>query len=165
MLEVPGTNDITAIQLKGLYGTISIYNDCTHSRNESTLQNYIRNHTNLVLADESHRMIWAGDFNRHHLLWDNDEDVHLFTQKANRAAERLIGLIATYDLAMALPKGIPTLQHMVTKRYSRRDNVFNTMGLSDLITKCEVDPTLRPTSTDHFPIVTNVLLQIGRAHV
>ena len=167
-LEVPGTNDITAIQLKGLYGTISIfniYNDCTHSRNESTLQNYIRNHTNLVLADESHHMIWAGDFNRHHPLWDNDEDVHLFTQQANRAAEGLIGLIATYDLAMALPKGIPTLQHMVTKRYSRPDNVFNTTGLSDLITKCEVDPTLRPTSTDHFPIVTDVLLPQERVKV
>jgi hypothetical protein len=63
-------------------------------------------------------MIWAGDFNRHHPLWDNGEDTHLFTQQANRIAEGLIGLIADFDLVMALPKGIPTLQHMVTRRLS-----------------------------------------------
>lgn len=102
--------------------------------------------------------LWAGDFNRHHPLWDRDQDIHLFTQQANRNAQNLIGLLATYDLAMARPKGIPTLQHMVTKRYSRPNNVFNTAGLTDLITKCEVDPTLRPTSTDHFPILTNISL-------
>jgi hypothetical protein len=59
---------------------------------------------------------------------------------------------------MALPKGIPTLKHMVTGRYSRPDNVFSTVGIADLITKCEVVPSLRPTSTDHFPIATNIQL-------
>ena len=43
-------------------------------------------------------------------------------------------------------------------RYSRLDNVFSTTGLSDLITRCKVMPSLRPTSTDHFPIVTNIML-------
>jgi hypothetical protein len=76
-------------------------------------------------------MIQAGDFNRHHPLWDNNEDIHLFTQQANRFAEGIIELIAAYNLIMALPKGIPTLQHMVTGRYSRPDNVFSTAGLSD----------------------------------
>ena len=103
-------------------------------------------------------MIWAGDFNRHHPLWDRDEDIHLFTQQANNRAENLIELLATYDLAMALPKGIPTLQHMVTGKYSRPDNIFNTAGLTELITRCEVDPTTRPTSTDHFPILTDIIL-------
>src|ERR1700678_2106411 len=101
-------------------------------------------------------MLWAGDFNRHHPLWDRDEDVHLFTQQAGRFAEGLIELLATYEMTMALQKGAPTLQHMVTGRYSRPDNVFSTAGLSDLITRCEVTPSLRPTSTDHHPIVTNI---------
>ena len=61
-------------------------------------------------------------------------------------------------MQMILPNGIPTLQHMVSKRYSRPDNVFSTPGLQDLIIKCEVDPTIRPTCTDHFPILTNILL-------
>jgi hypothetical protein len=64
----------------------------------------------------------------------------------------------TYDLNMPLPKGIPTLEHMVTKRYSRPVNFFNTPGISEFITKCEVDPSLRPTSTNHFPILTNIQL-------
>jgi hypothetical protein len=47
---------------------------------------------------------------------------------------------------------------MVTKRYSRLDNVFSTSNLTGLIMQCEVDPTLRPPSTDHFPIVTKIML-------
>src|SRR6202522_1076796 len=47
---------------------------------------------------------------------------------------------------------------MVTGRYSRPDNVFTTTGMSDLITKCEVVPSIRPPSTDHFPIVTTLQL-------
>src|ERR1700678_538876 len=160
-VDIPKTNDITGIQLKGAYGVLTIfniYNNCTHSRNEAKLQKYIQNNTNLILATDNHHMVWAGDFNRHHPLWDRDEDVHLFTQQANRFAGGLIGLLAAYDLVMALPKEIPTLQHMVTGRYSRPDNVFSTAGISDLITRCEVTPSLRPTSTDHFPIVTNIML-------
>ena len=160
-LDIPGTNDITAIQMKGPYGVFSIfniYNDCTHSRNEVALRQYVQNNTNNILASENHHMLWAGDFNRHHPLWDNDEDDHLFTQQANRFAQGLIELIATYDLSMPLPKGIPTLQHMVTKRYSRPDNVFCTTELVDLITRCKVEPAARPPSTDHFPIITNITL-------
>ena len=165
ILDIPGSNDLTAIQLEGPYGKISIfniYNNCTHSRNETALRQFIHEHTNDILATENHHMIWAGDFNRHHPLWDDDEDTHLFTSQVTRMAEGLIELLATYDLVMSLPKGIPTLQHMVTKRYSRPDNFFATPTIGDLITQCEVIPSLRPTSTDHFPIVTNILLPQAR---
>jgi endonuclease/exonuclease/phosphatase family metal-dependent hydrolase len=167
-LDVTGTSDLTAIQLKGPYGTLSIfniYNDCTHSRNKAALRRYIRDNADSILATENHHMLIAGDFNRHHPLWDKDEDTHLFTQQATRQAEGLVNLIATYDLSMPLPKGVPTLQHMVTKRYSRPDNVFCTPGITESITKCEVDPSLRPTATDHFPIVTNILLPQERANI
>ena len=166
-LNIPDTCDLTAIQLKGPYGKLSlfnVYNDCTHSRNETALQRYIQDNSNNLLATENHHMIWAGDFNRHHPLWDRDEDTHLFTQQATRQAEGLINILATYDLNMSLPKGIPTLQHMVTKRYSRPDNVFCTPGISEYITKCVVDPSMRPTSTDHFPIITNILLPQVRSY-
>jgi hypothetical protein len=99
ILDIPGTSDITAIQLKGPYGTLSIfniYNDCTHSRNEATLRRYIRDNTNIILATENHHMLLAGDFNRHHPLWDDDENTHLFTQQATRQAEGLINMIAAY---------------------------------------------------------------------
>jgi hypothetical protein len=44
ILDVPESNDITAIQLKGPYRKLTIfniYNDCTHSRNETVLGNYL----------------------------------------------------------------------------------------------------------------------------
>jgi ribonuclease HI/endonuclease/exonuclease/phosphatase family metal-dependent hydrolase len=165
ILDIPDTNDITAIQLKGPYGKLAIfniYNDCTHSRNEAALSNYVRRNANTLIRTENHHMIWAGDFNRHHPLWDNDEDIHLFTRQATRNADELIRKLAEYEMQMVLPKGIPTLQHMRSKRYSRPDNVFSTPGLQDLIIKCEVDASIRPTSTDHFPIHTSILLPQDR---
>ncbi|KAF8810027.1 hypothetical protein BYT27DRAFT_7092816 [Phlegmacium glaucopus] len=62
-------------------------------------------------------LLWCGDFNRHHPLWDNNEDERLFTPQAMREAEVLIGMVADEDMVMVLPKGIPTLKHMVTNRY------------------------------------------------
>ncbi len=107
-------------------------------------------------------MIWAGDFNRHHPLWDRDEDTHLFTAQATRAAERLISLLAEHDMEMALPKGIPTLEHMRSKRHSRPDNLFCTSSIQDRIIRCEVDPSLRPASTDHYPIATHLAIPQNR---
>jgi hypothetical protein len=106
----------------------------------------------------NHHMTWAGDFNRHHPMWDRDEDVHLFTQQAERAAEKLIDLLSDHDMLMLLPKGIPTLQHMCSKNYSTPDNVFGTPGLQGFVTCCEVDPSVHPACTDHFPIVTYITI-------
>ena len=167
ILEIPGMNDITAIQLKGPYGKLAIfniYNDCTHSDNQVTLGRYIQRNTNILTRSVNHHMIWAGDFNRHHPLWDRDEDLHLFTRQATRDAEGLISLLADYEMQMILPKGAPTLQHMRSKKYSRPDNVFSTPGLQELISRCEVDPSVRLTSTDHFPIITQILLPQERTN-
>jgi hypothetical protein len=96
-------------------------------------------------------VLWYGDFNRHHPAWDNDEDERLFTAAATHDAEVLINHVTDWNMVMALPKGIPTLKHMVTKRHSRPDNVFCTDGLTEYITKCDVVPELQPVNTDHFP--------------
>ena len=69
IIDIKDTNNITAIQLKGNYGKITIfniYNDCTHSRNETTLRNYIITHINTLIDDDESHMIWVGNFNRHH---------------------------------------------------------------------------------------------------
>ncbi|KAF8952061.1 hypothetical protein BDZ97DRAFT_1612106, partial [Flammula alnicola] len=63
---------------------------------------------------DSH-MLWCGDFNRHHPLWDRDEDTHLFTPAVLNSAGRLIELLADYGMEMMLEKGVPTLQHMRSK--------------------------------------------------
>jgi hypothetical protein len=79
IIDVQGTKDITSIQLKGAYGKITIfniYNDCTHSRDERILNNFLDTHRNKISIGNDTHMIWAGDFNRHHPLWDDDRDTH-----------------------------------------------------------------------------------------
>lgn len=164
-VDIQNTKDITAIQLNGEYGKITIfniYNDCTHSRTEGVLRNFLNTHRGEITDGNDTHMIWAGDFNRHHPFWDDDKDVHLFTRQALRSAEGIINLVAQYEMDMALPKGAPTLQHMCSKRYSRPDNVFCTATLTPFVTKCEVQAQHRPTSTDHFPIVTHIDLPQSR---
>ena len=161
IIDIPDTNDITAIQLRGPYGRLTIfniYNDCTHSNSEKIIRSTIREKVGEIRKEANDHMIWAGDFNRHHPLWDRDEDTHLFTPAATRKADGLINLLAEFDMEMKLPKGTPTLQHMRSKRYSRPDNVFCTTRLSNMVTRCEVDPKNRPPCTDHFPIATEISL-------
>jgi len=160
-ISIPDTNDLTAVQLKGDYGVVTIfniYNDCTNPDTENALNAYIRKHANDILRNENAHMIWAGDFNRHHPMWDRDEDIHLFTSQSQRSADKLISLLADHDMAMPLPKGIPTLQHMRSKRHSRPDNVFCSTRLQDSITKCDVNMDMRPPCTDHYPIKTHLTL-------
>ena len=157
ILDVPNTNDITAIQLSGNYGKLTIfnvYNDCTHSRNEDILKYYIQTKAGEVYGDRNNHMIWAGDITRSGI----DQDTHLFTGKAIEAANHLIDLLGDFGMDMALPKDTPTLQHMRGKKYSRPDNVFCTQEMMTNITRCEVLPEARPPSTDHFPIVTEISL-------
>ena len=52
---------------------------------------------------------------------------------------------------------------MVTKKYSRPDNIFVTEGLNELITVCEIDPELKPPYTDHYTITTNILIPQKKA--
>ena len=165
IIGIPNSNDITAIQVKGTYGKITIfniYNDCTHSRNEAFFRDFLVSQRRSITEGNDAHMLWTGDFNRHHPLWDDDKDIHLFTTQALRNAEGIINLIAEHNMEMSLPKGIPTLQHMRSKRYSRPDNVFCSTALQPFVTKCEVKPQYRPTSTDHFPIVTQIDLPQSR---
>jgi endonuclease/exonuclease/phosphatase family metal-dependent hydrolase len=105
-----------------------------------------------IYARENDYVMWCGDFNCHHPMWDEDSDERLFTAKAIQDADILINLLADWNMAMALPKGLPTLKHMVSKRYSRPDNVFSTDNLADSVIVCNTVPQLQPTKTDHFPI-------------
>ncbi|PPR05017.1 hypothetical protein CVT24_010210 [Panaeolus cyanescens] len=155
-LEVEDTADITAVQLSGPHYSLtvfSIYNDCNNSDAEKALGRFMSRNSDTLLGNGGH-VLWGGDFNRHHPLWDNDEDHRLFTSQAISDAERLIQLLAEWNMEMALPKGIRTLEHMRTKNLSRPDNMFCTDHTSHRIIKCDTVPELRPTNTDHLPIGT-----------
>jgi len=157
IIKVPDTNDITAIQVHGPYGTLSIfniYNSCTHSQTEVTFRNFLHENADSISWGNNRHMMWCGDFNRHHPLWDREEDVHLFTSDALRKVGPLIELLANYDMEMILEKGVPTLQHLQSKRYSRPDNVFCSSPIATSVIRCDVDPRACPTKTDNFPMVT-----------
>ena len=156
-MNISGNNDLTAIQLKRgnrKLMIIDIYNACTHSRTLTWLQQFMQEERIDIGEGNNNHILWCGDFNRHHPLWDDKADKHLFTPQAIREADILIRMIVDEGLEMALPSGIPTLKHMVTNLYSCPDNVWCSPELIPLITHCNVDSYLQPPCTDHFPIIT-----------
>ena len=165
ILDIPDSNDIVAIELNGGYGSLkifSIYNAGENSHTLAILRRYMLDNRNEPRGQQAHHILWGGDFNRHHPMWDRDEDSRLFTAKALEDAQELIELIADQEMYMPLPKGIPTLKHMVSKRLSRPDNVFCTNSLADCVLRCDTMPERQPGKTDHYPIVTILELEQRR---
>ncbi len=63
IIDIPNTNYITAIQIKGTYGKLTIfniYNDCKHSRNEDKLRSFIIDNLDDIYRGRNDHMIWAG---------------------------------------------------------------------------------------------------------
>ncbi|KAG2070544.1 hypothetical protein BDR04DRAFT_1018620, partial [Suillus decipiens] len=74
-------------------------------------------------------IIWLGNFNQHHPMWELTSNSHLFTaanlNAANlNAAGVLINLLALYNLVQVLPLGITTLEASFMKNLTRPNNVF-----------------------------------------
>jgi hypothetical protein len=61
---------------------------------------------------------------------------------------------------MALPGGIPTHFHNVTKKWSRLDQVFISDHSTDLIVSSDTETRFRSTKTDHLPVVTTLNLEV-----
>jgi ribonuclease HI len=162
-LDFP-SGDVTVVQLKGNWGKMTIfnvYNDCEHNQTIIQLANYQQQNSQLIEDTEignAHR-IWLGDFNRHHPCWDNSEDKRLFTKAAEAAATVLIDAVAGAGLIMALPKGIPTHRHNVTKKWTRIDQVFLSDHSLDTLITCDTVPDRRGICTDHLPILTKLNLE------
>ena len=160
-ISLPETNDITALQFQGPYGRLSIfniYNDCLHSDTLITLNHHISTHRREFCRDEHDHVLWCGDFNRHHPLWDEERNHHLFTAKALDDAKLLIEMIADHNMTMSLPQGIPMLQAMATGNWTRPDNVFCTENTIEHIVSCDTSPHQRGPGTDHVPIQTVINL-------
>src|SRR6266481_82168 len=125
-LPFEGSNDVMVLQFslpQGHLTIFNIYNDCIHSDTLSKLHQYLDQHSADLLASEVDHMIWCGDFNRHHLLWDEERNKHLFTVSASVAIQLLLSLLKKHNMIMLLPKGILTLQSMATGNWTRVDSV------------------------------------------
>lgn len=152
------SQDATAICLTSAAGTLEIvnfYNDCTHSETIRTVDTYVRTRR-CNAPNERVASLWVGDFNRHHPMWDEPRNQHLFMSSNLESAEELIEITANHGLVMALEKYIPTLRAMNSGNYTRTDNVFITDDFRDRILQCKTFPKLRPPKTDHIPILTSL---------
>ena len=94
----------------------------------------------------------AGDFNRHHSWWEDESNTHLTTGEA--LIQPLLDMIHRFDLRMALPPNIPTLQALSTGNWTCPDNVWCANHTSDLFIQCDTNPGLRGPNTDHLPILS-----------
>ena len=145
------TPDIPYSRHNSNHITTTPYNDRSHSDSLQAIRNTLEEDAQNLKLIHTAKMIWAGDFNRHHPLWDEECNTHLFTTHDLDAAQTLIDLLADYSMTMILPKNIPTLQATHTKNLTHPDNIFCHNGICDLIIQCRTLPNLQPPCTDHFP--------------
>ena len=170
------TPNVTAIELHGNFGKVriyNIYNACDHadtlqfleqhmSSEEAAYRNRARDPAQGSGQAQRTNIIWLGDFNRHHPMWELSNNGHLFTAANLNAADVLIQLLAAHNLTQALPQGIATLEASNTKNHTRPDNVFCSANITHIFTQCSVEYQLRPVITDHFPIISTLDLQPER---
>ena len=157
--------DITAIEMTGEFGTlriINVYNDCNNNSTLTHLSAYMRNRDHQRYTVGPLNTIWLGDFNRHHPLWDEERNAHLFTRDNLELTQLLLNMLGRHNMKMTLPAFMPTLKSHSTGNHTRVDNVFCSEGLVDNIVKCTTDDAARPVKTDHYPIVTQLNIQTTR---
>ena len=157
-VEIPSA-DILAVKFLGPHGNlyvINIYNDCTHNNTIRDLTTSIP----LLRLTPTDSMIWLGDFNRHHPIWESEDNKHLYS--SNEDIEPLLEVIRDNDMEQALPPDTPTFE-TVSHNWTRPDNVWISFNAVNLITSCDTDPSIRPIHADHLPIITLIDLPVPRA--
>jgi len=84
----------------------------TLSKLQEHLEARERDNLHPDVGDKTIGNIWLGNFNRHHPMWEDEENERLFTHQNLDSASTLIDLLADHDMQMTLPHGIPTkMQH------------------------------------------------------
>ena len=159
------SGDVTVTIMKGTWGKMTIfniYNDCSNNNTIHQLRHFHRSHPDIIEHSEVGlvHVLWVGDFNRHHPHWDNSNDTQLFTTEATNAANVLIDAVASLGLELALPSGIPTHYHNVTKKWIRLDQVFISDHSIDMIETCTTKTRFHSIKTDHLPVITKLNIEI-----
>jgi len=147
----------------GACTVVNVYNDCKHDRTLEEIERFLAANISKLRPEERDHMIWLGDFNRHHPLWDEERNNHLFTTTALSSSQKILTLLADYGMTQALPKDIPTLQSSSTGNWTRPDNVFCTEHMLDPLTLCNTDPENRGPNTDHLPVLTKLDMSLVAA--
>ena len=147
--------DVTGVRVTtdaGPITVLNVYNDCNHNAAIDTVTEYLTRTFPDDHIPNDKQVIVAGDFNRHHSWWEDEGNTHLTSSEA--MIQPLLDMIHRFDLRMALPPNIPTLQALSTGNWTRPDNVWCANHTSDLFIQCDTDPGLRGPNTDHLPILS-----------
>jgi len=139
-----GSSDVMVIQVWTDGGKVLIVNTYSDNVRHEAMKRVVQVMRSTVLerqaTDPGCHLIWLGDFNLHHPMWDESRNSHLFTRSNLDKAQYLIDTMADMDLQMALPRGHPTLQVMSTGNYTRPDNVFISSSLNEVVAECNTVP-------------------------
>ena len=161
------SSDVVVVQFTGPFGLVTMFNIYVDSRSRTTiplLTNFLSREINAIRPRPQDHMLWIGDFNTHHFMWEEERNAHLCeTAEAQEVSQQLIELVADHGMQMALPKNRPTLQSTSTGNWTRPDNVFCTDHTLNVITQCDTKPRRRPPCTDHVPILTTLELEVPTA--
>ena len=126
----------------------------------TSISNYLTHNMLYRLPSPTDCMLWLGNFNCHHPLWEADSNHHLFSSAD--MMNPLINLITEYDMKMALPPDIPMYQ-TAASNWTCPDNVWCNNNPADPLVICDIQPSICSPLADHLPIYTELDLPIPRA--
>ena len=105
---------------RGKVWLVNMYNDIGHQQGlQKAVQAFWKRVCVGNPVSHAEETIWLGDFNLHHPLLDKECNGHLFTRSNLEKSQILIDALAEFDLQMALPKDMPTLQALSTGNHTR----------------------------------------------
>lgn len=95
--------DVTGVHLHGQFRVIciiNVYNDCKNNRSLRVVEEFMRGgeERRREGPEGREKVIWLGDFNRHHPVWDEERNTHLFTKVALEAAQPLLNMISKHNM-------------------------------------------------------------------
>ena len=160
------SSNVMVVQFHSTWGKLMLFNIYNKGECDNTIKllmkYYKDNHQSLEHSQNGNAyQIWLGDFNRHHPYWDNPRDLRLFTDAAMEAAKPLLEAVADTSLELALPRGIPTHCHSVTKQWSRLDHVFISKESLGMLITCNALTNHRGINTNHIPILMELNLGVA----
>lgn len=142
---------INIINQEGAIQLYNIYNDSNHHNTLTFIVQHLASQPCNAGSCAIKGSLLLGDFNRHHPLWDDPGNHHLFTAANMTAAQPLLDILATHGLCMAPPAYKPTLQANALKNLTRLDNVFCSDLILEAITQCGIHEELTPVKNGPFP--------------
>lgn len=162
ILKIHST-DIAAVRFRGDHRGIfvyGIYNACKHNNTLAALSHFLSSPPCTSQPSPADHMLWLGDFNWHHPLWESVANRHLNSTEA--LIQLPLDLIEDHNMELTLLPYIPTLE-TAAGNWTRPDNVWCSHASISSIVSCDVSAAIHPPITDHLPIVTTVEFPIPRS--